>query len=111
MVVSAPLRLFVAAVWVVLAFSLGANGVQLPGAAGAAPHLLLAVVTLGGLGLLILALSGDLLRAGMGVLLALAAFDLFYSGLEPALAMLIGLGVLSLLVAVALGYVVQAARV
>ena len=68
----------------------------------------LAVYALLGLGLLGLSLNSEPLRAGLGLLTFLTGFELFYSALEQSVAMLAALGALNLVIAVIIGFLMQA---
>ncbi len=69
-----------------------------------------AMVGLGGLGLVGLTVSADPLPAGIGLLLFLAGFVLFYSLVDPSLIMVVALIVLQLTVALVVAYLAQAWR-
>ncbi len=69
-----------------------------------------AIFGLGGLGLVGLAVSADPLPAGIGLLLFLAGFVLFYSLVDPSLIMVVALIVLQLTVALVVAYLAQAWR-
>lgn len=68
------------------------------------PDVTLACYLLAGLGLLLVGLSEDPARAGMGLLTFLAGFDLFYVALEPSLAVAGLLGAVSFLITLAAAY-------
>lgn len=72
-----------------------------------APYFELAIMGLIAFGLLALAISPEPLIAGMGVLMFLSGFDLFYSALEQSVAVLASLAALNLLVALVIAYLVQ----
>lgn len=59
---------------------------------------------LGGLGILLLGLSQDSLRIGVGLLMFLSGFDLFYVALEPSLVVTGFLGSISFLIALGAAY-------
>jgi hypothetical protein len=67
----------------------------------------LAIYALTGLGLLGLSLTGEPLKAGMGLLTFLTGFELFYNVLEQSAAMLLFLAVANLLVALVIAYLMQ----
>lgn len=69
-----------------------------------------AIVGLGSLGLVGLAVPADPLPAGIGLLLFLAGFVLFYSLVDPSLIMVVALIVLQLTVALVVAYLAQAWR-
>lgn len=69
-----------------------------------------AIVGLGGLGLVGLAASAEPLPAGIGLLVFLAGFVLFYSLVDPSLVMVVALIVLQLTVALVVAYLAQASR-
>jgi hypothetical protein len=68
----------------------------------------LAIFALVGLGLLGLASTTEPLPAGMGLLMVLSGFELFYCAIEQSPAMLGALAAANLLIALAIAYVVQA---
>lgn len=59
---------------------------------------------LGGLGMLLLGLSEDPLRVGIGMLIFLSGFDLFYVALEQSLVVTGLLGSLSFVIALGAAY-------
>lgn len=69
-----------------------------------------AIVGLGGLGLVGLAASAEPLPAGIGLLVFLAGFVLFYSLVDPSLVMVVALIVLQLTVALVVAYLAQASH-
>jgi hypothetical protein len=71
----------------------------------------LACYLLGGLGVLLLGLSQDPLRVGVGILMFLSGFDLFYVALEPSLVVTGLLGSISFVMALGMAYLktIQAA--
>jgi hypothetical protein len=73
-------------------------------------YLNLAIMALIALGLLRMALTDQPLLAGMGALLFLTGFELFYSLLDQTIATLALLAVVNLAVALAVGYLAQAQR-
>jgi len=58
-----------------------------------------------GLGVLLLGLSQDPVRVGLGMLTFLSGFDLFYVGLEPSLVVTGLLGSMSFVIALGVAYV------
>ncbi len=68
---------------------------------------------LSGLGILLLGLSQDPLRVGVGILMFLSGFDLFYVALEPSLVVAGLLGSLSFVTALGMAYLktIQAATI
>lgn len=64
----------------------------------------LAVYFLGGLGLLVLGLTEQPLKTGMGLLTVLTGFELVYAALEPALAIMALLAAVDFSVALGLSY-------
>ena len=69
-----------------------------------------AIVGLGGLGLVGLAASAEPLPAGIGLLVFLAGFVLFYSLVDPSLVMVVALIILQLTVTLVVAYLAQASR-
>jgi hypothetical protein len=71
----------------------------------------LACYLLVGLGILLLGLSQDPLRVGVGMLMFLSGFDLFYVVLEPSLVVTGLLGSISFVIALGMAYLktIQAA--
>lgn len=67
-----------------------------------------AIFGLAGLGLVGLAASAEPLPAGVGLLLFLAGFTLFYGLVDPSLVMVVALILLQLVVALVLSYLAQA---
>lgn len=74
------------------------------------PHLSLAIYGLGFLGLIGLLTATGPFSAGIGLLLFINGFSLFYSTLGPPSAMLVALISLQLMVAVVVSYLAQARR-
>lgn len=72
----------------------------------------LSVYILAALGLLAMGLTDEPLKAGLGLLTFVSAFELFYTVLEPSLAVVGFLGLANFLIALAVAYltVVRAAR-
>jgi hypothetical protein len=96
--------LIMALVLVALTSEVGAG---LPVLLDTEPYFEWAVLGLMAFGLLALAISPEPLRAGMGLLMFLSGFELYYSLLEQSLAMLAVLAALNLLAAVVISYLVQ----
>jgi hypothetical protein len=71
----------------------------------------LAIYGLLALGLLGMGVSGEPLKAGMGLLIFMSGFELLYSSLEQSLAMLTLLAVANLIIALAIAYLTQAHHV
>jgi hypothetical protein len=71
------------------------------------PYFELAVYGLLGFGLLALVISPEPLLAGMGVLMFLSGFELFFSALEQSVVMLAALTAVNLLVAIVISYLMQ----
>ena len=67
----------------------------------------LAILALAGLGMLALAVTSEPLKAGMGVLMFLTGFELFYSALDQSATMLIVLAAVNLVLALVVAYLVQ----
>jgi hypothetical protein len=64
----------------------------------------LACYLLGGVGILLLGLSADPLRVGVGLLMVLSGFDLFYVALEPSLLVTGFLGSINFVIALGSAY-------
>jgi hypothetical protein len=77
---------------------------QLPVVAGAQN---LAILALGGLGLAGLASTTEPLPAGLGLLLLLSGFELFYAAVDQSLTVFAVLVVANLLLALAIAYLVK----
>lgn len=103
-----PMRLgtVVLLLLVVLALVNRAGG-ALPVLPPAMTHYALAVVGLMAFGLLALVTSPEAIIAGMGVLLFVSGFELYYSALEQSFAMLVLLALFNLLLTVVIAYLVQ----
>jgi hypothetical protein len=100
-----PLRLLLAVIVSLLVLGIARQpAYQLPIVAG--PHNL-AIYAMVGLGLLGLASTIEPLPAGMGLLMVLSGFELFYSAVEQSPAMLATLAAANLLIALAIAYLVQ----
>lgn len=82
---------------------------QLPGMT--AGYVALAVYGLVGMGLLQMALTAEPLFAGMGLLMMMTGFELFYHGLEQSVLLLAVLAGGNLLLAVMVAYLAQVKRV
>jgi phage shock protein PspC (stress-responsive transcriptional regulator) len=67
-----------------------------------------AILGLGGLGLVGLTVSAEPLPAGIGLLLFLAGFTLFYGLVDPSLVMVVALIILQLTVTLVVAYLAQA---
>jgi hypothetical protein len=106
---SMPFRFF-AALLVLLAVWVLAQrpGFLLPAIPSELNHLNFAIYGLSGLGLLGLGLTADPLRAGLGIFLLLAGFELYYSVLEQSVAMLAALAAANLVLALVITYLTQA---
>lgn len=101
-----PLRLILALLMGLLVLAIARQpAYQLP--IVAAPQNL-AILALVGLGLLGLASTTEPLPAGLGLLMVLSGFELFYSAVNQSLLMLGALAAANLLVALAIAYLVQA---
>ncbi len=102
-----PFR-FLAVLLVLVAAYGGASAYTLPDVNEA---ISLAVYILAALGLLAMGLTDEPLKAGMGLLTFVLAFELFYTVLEPSLAVVGFLGLANFLIALAIAYlaVVRAA--
>ena len=70
-------------------------------------YLTLALNTLVGIGLLGLATTTEPLKAGMGLLMFLAGFELFYASLEQAAIIFALLAAVNLIIAVVIAYLTQ----
>jgi hypothetical protein len=92
---------FLAAVLVGVAIYAGAPSVPLPQLPAG---LSLVCYHMAGLGILLLGLSQDPLRVGVGLLTVLSGFDLFYVALEPSLVVTGLLGSISFVVALGTAY-------
>jgi hypothetical protein len=106
---SLPFRFFAAIMIVLAAWVLAQRPTfQLPALADTLAYLNLAVYGLAGLGLLGMGLTADPWRAGLGMLLFLTGFELFYSALEQSVTMLALLAVVTLLITLFIAYLTQA---
>ena len=103
------LRLIVALLGAAITLSLAFRSpVQFITPPTAARDITIATLALIGQGLLNLALNENPLKVGLGLLTILAGFELFYTPVEPTLAVVALLGFLNLLIALALSYLVAA---
>ncbi len=92
---------FIATVVVGVTAYAAASAFPLPQLPGELP---LVCYSLSGLGILLLGLSYDPLRVGVGLLMFLSGFDLFYVGLEPSLVVTGLLGAISFVMALGMAY-------
>jgi hypothetical protein len=99
-----PFR-FLAALLVMVAAYSGASTYRLPDVSEA---ISLAVYTLAALGLLAMGLTDEPLKAGLGLLTFVSAFELFYTVLEPSLFVVGFLGLANFLIALAIAYLTVA---
>jgi hypothetical protein len=102
-----PFR-FLAALLVMVAAYGGASTYPLPDVSDA---ISLAAYTLAALGLLAMGLTDEPLKAGLGLLTFVAAFELFYTVLEPSLIVVGFLGLSNFLIALAIAYLTVARAV
>lgn len=103
---SLPFRAFLALLVALFVWIAGQQpAYRLPGIA--ASHLTLGVYALAGMGLLQVSLTTEPLKAGMGLLMFMAGFELFYHALEQSVLMLAALSATNLVLALALSYLVQ----
>ncbi len=70
-------------------------------------YLMLAINSLLGMGLLALAVTAEPLKAGMGLLMFLAGFELFYASLEQSAIVLLLLAAINLAIALVIAYLTQ----
>ena len=106
--VSLPLRLLLVLIMLWLITSLFQRpDFALPAIASTMSYLSLAILALVGLGVLGLAITSEPLKAGMGVLMFMTGFELFYSALDQSAPMLIVLAAVNLGVALLIAYLVQ----
>jgi hypothetical protein len=99
-----PFR-FLAALLVMVAAYGGASTYPLPDVGDA---ISLAAYTLAALGLLAMGLTDEPLKAGLGLLTFVSAFELFYTVLEPSLIVVGFLGLSNFLIALAIAYLTVA---
>ncbi len=105
---SLPLRLFLVLIMLALITSLFQRpDFALPAIASSMTYLSLAILALVGLGMLGLALTSEPLKAGLGVLMFMSGFELFYSALDQSATMLIILAAVNLVLALVVAYLVQ----
>lgn len=103
-----PFRLLLALLLIVLVLALaGRPGYQLPAVPAAVN---IAVFGLSGLGLLGLSLTTKALPAGMGLLMVMLGFELFYNSLEQSVTMLAMLAIVNLAITLTIAYLAQAHR-
>ena len=101
-----PFRLFLALMMALAIWTIGQQpAFQLP--AVTQPHLTLAMYALAGMGLLQVSLTAEPLTAGMGLLMFLAGFELFYHALEQSVLMLAALAATNLVLALTVAYLTQ----
>jgi hypothetical protein len=62
-------------------------------------------------GLLVMILTAEPLKTGLGLLTFIAGFELFYTGLESSLSLVGFLGIVNLLMALAIAYLASAGEV
>lgn len=106
---AALLRLFVTAMMVLAVWTLAQRPeIRLPAVGGELGHMKLAIFTLAGMGLLGAAWTSDPLRSGVGVLMFLSGFELYYYALEQSVAMLFSLAAVNFVVALVIAYLTQA---
>lgn len=106
---SLPFRFFAAIMMVLVAWALAQQpAFQLPVLPEALNYLNWVIYGLAGLGLLGMGLTADPWRAGLGMLLFLTGFELFYSALEQSVAVLALLAVVTLLITLFISYLTQA---
>jgi len=99
-----PFRFLATALMMVATFS-GASAYPLPDVNEA---LSLAIYTMASLGLLALGLTDEPLKAGLGLLTFVSAFELYYTVLEPSLIVVGFLGLANLLIGLAIAYLTVA---
>ena len=104
-----PLRLFLAAAMLVVVLIVARRpSYQLVVVTEDLAYLNLAVYALVAMGLLGLSLTSDPLQAGMGALMFLIGFELFYGVLEQSGTILAALAAINLVITVAIAYLTQA---
>lgn len=104
-----PFRFFAAMMIVLAAWALAQRpAFHLPVLSDTLAHMNVAVYGLAGLGLLGMGLTADPWRAGLGMLLFLTGFELFFSALEQSVAMLALLAVVTMLITLFIAYLTQA---
>ena len=60
------------------------------------------------MGLVTFSLTGEPLKAGMGLLTFMTGFELFYHAIEHSIAMLVVLSIADLIIALSIAYLMQA---
>lgn len=101
-------RTFLALMVALAALALsGRAGYRLPAVPA---HVNLAIYGLAGMGLLLLALTTRPLTAGMGLLMIMTGFELFYNTLEQSTSILILLAAANLILALTISYLAQLNR-
>lgn len=104
-----PVRLILTSITGGMILLMGAQSAwQLPGLSLEPAYLTTAVYGLMALGLLTLGLTAEPLRAGMGLLLLLTGFELYYTTLGQSLESLTALASVNLVVALVIAYLAQA---
>ncbi len=102
-------RLLAALVVLLVAVALAQRpGVLLPALPAEIAHLNVAVYGLIGLGLVGLGMNDEPLRAGLGILVLMTGFELYYSVQEQSIAVLTVLAAVNLMLALAIAYFTQA---
>ncbi len=99
-----PFRFLAALLVMVVAYG-GASAFPLPDVNEA---ISLAAYTMAALGVLAMGLTDEPLKAGLGLLTFVAAFELYYTVLEPSLVVIGFLGVSNFLIALAIAYLTVA---
>lgn len=102
-----PLRLGAVVILALLVMVLVARSNALPILPPVASYFELTVYGLMAFGLLALVISPEPLIAGMGILMFLSGFELFYSTFEQSVLMLAALAILNLLAALVIAYLMQ----
>ncbi|HLF27974.1 MAG TPA: hypothetical protein VJG32_16695 [Anaerolineae bacterium] len=103
------LRLIVALLGVAVALSLALRSpIQFITPQTAARDITIATFVLIGQGLLNMALNENPLKVGLGLLTVTAGFELFYTPVEPTLRIVALLGLVNLMIALALAYLITA---
>lgn len=98
-------RTFLALMVALAALALsGRAGYRLPAVPA---HVNLAIYALAGMGLLLLALTTRPLTAGMGLLMVMSGFELFYNTLDQSTSMLILLAAANMILALTISYLAQ----
>ncbi len=99
-----PFRVLSALMGIALAFSAAVRQ-PLP---NVSLEVTFAAITLGMMGILCITLSGEPLKAGIGLLTAISGFDMFYSSVEQSLAVVGVLGIVNFMIALAIAYLATA---